>query len=124
MQIPHVLSGERIQHYSPDWTYLEELLGAELIEWFMWMCEVELADGTSVHAYKHVWTRRYFHLGPDGRAFVYVPRRCYMEIDPVDAIDLVFDEAWENRSGPLVPGDPESEREAVRAARERARGWP
>jgi hypothetical protein len=33
----------------------------------MWMFEVRLSDGTPLHAYKHIDTRRYLHLASDGR---------------------------------------------------------
>lgn len=48
-----------------------ELVGG-LTAWFMWMGELELEDGTSVHSYKHRSTRRYAHLGVDGQAYDYV----------------------------------------------------
>ena len=57
---------------------------------FMWMFAVELDDGTILNAYKHKWTRCYFHLAEDGRAFYYVPEDEYCEIDPYLAIKAVF----------------------------------
>ena len=53
---------------TPTGTPLIELVGVELAPWFMWMLDVELEDGELVHAYKHIATRRYLHLGEDGRA--------------------------------------------------------
>jgi hypothetical protein len=41
----------------------------------LWIFEVELTDGTPLQAYKHVDTRGYVHLAPDGAAFVFEPRR-------------------------------------------------
>ena len=56
----------------------------------MWMGEVELADGSVVHIYKHRATRRSLHLCTDGRAFVYVGQTTYREADPHDMVDLVL----------------------------------
>ena len=55
----------------PNWEPLIDLVGLELVRWFMWMGQVELIDDTLVHAYKHVATRRYLHVGEDGRLFAY-----------------------------------------------------
>ena len=55
---------------KPNWQPLEDL-APHHIDDFMWMFEVELADGTRLQAYKHYWTRRYMHLSEDRRAFVY-----------------------------------------------------
>ena len=60
-----------MQYSEPSWAPLRALVGAELAHWFMWMCEVELADGVQVQAYKHISTRRYLHLANDCRAFLY-----------------------------------------------------
>ena len=49
---------------------------------FMWMETVQLTDGTRLQAYKHYWTRRYLHLSEDGRAFVFVPKTRYEEVNP------------------------------------------
>jgi hypothetical protein len=82
------------QWTTPDWTSLEEIVGAELMEHFMWMCELKLADGARVHAYKHRWTRRYLHLADDGRAFSYTGTGRYREVDRYAAISSAF-EGWE-----------------------------
>lgn len=66
------LSGDVVQFERPDWRPLSSTLGERLAEWFMWMHEVRLADGTAVHAYKHVRTRRYLHLDCSGAAFAYL----------------------------------------------------
>jgi hypothetical protein len=55
----------------PAWQPLIDLVGDTLVEFFMWMHEVELDDGTRVHAYKHRETRRYAHLDEDGGAWDY-----------------------------------------------------
>jgi len=55
----------------PNWDPLIDLVGLELVRWFMWMGQIELVDDTVMHAYKHVATRRYFHVAEDGRLFTY-----------------------------------------------------
>lgn len=39
-------------------------------------------DGTRLQMYKHYWTRNYLHLSEDGRAFVFVPKTRYEEVNP------------------------------------------
>jgi hypothetical protein len=98
------------QYVSPDWSALEELLGADaLCGQFMWMHDVLLDDGTVLNAYKHRITRRYFHLADDGRAFVYTTDDRYHEVDPHAAIKAVF-AGWERH------GTTQEERTALRAA--------
>ena len=58
--------------------------------WPRWSFE----DGSRVHSYKHVTTRRYLHLPGDGRAFAYLGDHRYREIDLEIAVDLVF-VGWE-----------------------------
>lgn len=65
------ISGRMLPIDTPTWQPLLDFAPEE-IEDFMWMFDVELADGTRLHAYKHWWTRRYVHLADDGRAFYYV----------------------------------------------------
>jgi len=112
-----IIAGTLKQFDEPDWAPLRELVGMDLADWFMWMHEIELADATSVHAYKHVATRRYFHLAHDGRAFTYVPRGGYLEIHPRHAIDLAFED-WDELAP--APEDPEAVRAALRRARREA----
>ncbi|HEV2775008.1 MAG TPA: hypothetical protein VGV90_05400 [Solirubrobacteraceae bacterium] len=115
------IAGELCQYVEPNWQPLYDIAGVHLADWFMWMHEVELEDGHRAHAYKHIATRRYFHLGVDGRAFVYVPGArlsspgTYREIDRLDAIDLVF-LTWEE----LAPRPDEADRAALRRARHAA----
>jgi hypothetical protein len=92
--MPRTLTGRSISVPEPNWKPLIELIGLELVDWFMWMFAIELADGARVHAYKHRTTRRYFHLSEDGRAFAYIPRYSYLEIAAPAAIDEAFFE-WE-----------------------------
>lgn len=118
---PQLLHGDIAQWRRPNWRPVLELVG-ELSTWFMWMGEIELEDGTSVHAYKHRSTRRYLHLGVDGRAFDYVPPRAFDADDPgryrptsrVEAIEEAF-YRWEDLHG---PGD---DREEVAAQLELAK---
>jgi hypothetical protein len=49
---------------------------------FMWMGTVQLTNGTRLQTYKHYWTRDYLHLSEDGRAFVFVPKTRYEEVNP------------------------------------------
>ena len=84
------IAGEMLQGEEHDWGPLEALIGYELSDCFMWMYEIELADGGRVHAYKHVDTRRYFHLGTDGRVFAYAGDAGYRPIERGEAIDEAF----------------------------------
>lgn len=95
----HQLTGTLAQYDEPTWGPLLLLVGRELTGWFMWMNEIRLEDGAAVHAYKHIFTRRYIHLAEDGRAFVYIPRGEYRQITRYDAIDLAF-VGWESLHEP------------------------
>src|SRR3954471_22558073 len=75
------LAGRLKQFERPDWDPLIELVGLVLVRSFMWMNEIELEDGTSVHAYKHIWTRHYVHAAGDGRVFEYRRPGRYREVD-------------------------------------------
>jgi hypothetical protein len=76
---PRKICGQTIQYETPNWNPLLDLLAECLAVDFMWMHEVELKDGTRLHAYKHRETRRYLHLSPDGRAFVFCEDDLYCE---------------------------------------------
>lgn len=78
---PKKISGQMTQYEAPDWDPLLKLLAEYLAADFMWMHEVELKDGTRLHAYKNRETRRYLHLSSDGRAFVYCEDDCYREVE-------------------------------------------
>jgi len=82
--------GERVQGQRPVWEPLIELVGLELVGPFMWMNELELEDGLEVHAYKHFATRRYLHLGVDGRAFAYRSPGWDEEITLLEALEEGF----------------------------------
>ena len=107
------IPGDVVGYERPDWEPLVQLLGRNLSSWFMWMFEVELTDETSLHAYKHVTTRRYLHLDATGRAFDYVEDGRYREVATPTAIAGVF-VGWE-RSGPTAH-DAEDLRAAMRRA--------
>jgi hypothetical protein len=65
----------------PDWDPLIAVGGRELLDFFMWMHEVRLRDGTAIHAFKDIVTRRYAHLTHEGAAWVYLGDDWYREID-------------------------------------------
>lgn len=88
MEQTRTYSGQVAQFDVPDWTPLEAVVGLETVERFMWMFEVRLDDGLSIHAYKHKTTRRYLHLTHHGRAFVYWGDETYREIELAHALSL------------------------------------
>jgi hypothetical protein len=82
----------------PNWDPLIDLVGLELVRWFMWMSQIELVDDTLVHAYKHAATRGYLYVGEDGRLFALRSPDTYQEIDRAAAIEAAFAD-WER----LIP---------------------
>jgi hypothetical protein len=107
------IGGEVRQGESPEWRPLELLLGSdELCAEFMWMFDVQLEDGTVLNAYKHRWTRCYFHLSDDATTFYYAGGARYGKVDPYVAVRSVFAD-WE-----CMEPSP-SERAALRALLER-----
>jgi hypothetical protein len=56
----------------------------------MWMFDVELDDATVLNAYKHRWTRAYFHLADDATTFYYAGSDRYARVDPWLAVTGVF----------------------------------
>jgi hypothetical protein len=105
MRGTRTITGTSVQGEHPLWTPLLDLVGEDLTEWFMWMYEVRLADGSRVDAYKHCATRRYLHLGADGRVFTYDGDDRYREIDPQVAVDLVL-AGWHPDDGPFLRAPP------------------
>jgi hypothetical protein len=103
------IAGDMGQGDRPNWEPLEAMLGEELAGEFMWMFQVDLADGTAVHAYKHILTRRYLHLGEQGQTFAYTYSGRYRAVDPFDLLLVVFD-GWEQFA------DEEADVESLRAA--------
>ena len=75
------IRGKTLRVNAPEWEPLLNLAPDQVVD-FMWMYTVQLVDGTRLQAYKHYWTRRYLHLSQDGRAFVFVPKTRYQEVNP------------------------------------------
>lgn len=75
------IRGRTLRVDAPEWEPLLNL-APDHIHDFMWMETVQLVDGTRLQTYKHYWTRRYLHLSEDGRAFVFVPKTRYEEVNP------------------------------------------
>ena len=88
------LSGALAQYERPDWEPLIALVGVDVVGCFMWMNELELEDGLRVHAYKGIATRRYLHVGVDGRTFAHRPPDRFEEVTPPEALEAAFAE-WE-----------------------------
>jgi hypothetical protein len=64
----------------------------------MWMYEVALDDGRSLHAYKHRQTRRYLHLDGHRNAWAYQHRQgrsMYRQVDLADALTEALAD-WEH----------------------------
>lgn len=102
----------------PCWSPLIDLVGLRLVGDFMWRLEILLEDGTVLHAYKHIETRRPLHLHEDGgRAFAYIDADRYREIDPRVALQAVFAD-WEPTAG--EGEDPAAMRAALANAYARA----
>jgi hypothetical protein len=56
---------------EPVWEPLVQLLPLELVECFMSMYQSVTREGLTIHAYKHIDTRRYLFLDEDGDAWRY-----------------------------------------------------
>jgi hypothetical protein len=97
MHIMRPRKGRVINYEHPIWEPLIRL-AREHVDDFMWMHEIELEDGTRLHAYKHWETRRYLHLDHGSRAFVFVWHESrdvevpseYEEVDPQWLLELVL----------------------------------
>jgi hypothetical protein len=111
------ISGVVVQSTEPRWEPLEAVFDTDIAGCFMWMYEIRLDDGTRLHAFKHVTTRRYLHLAEDGRAFEYRFDGRYREVRLAPAIGRAF-VGWERTSPP--PRHLRALRTAVAAARSRA----
>jgi hypothetical protein len=81
---------------DPEWEPLLNFAPDHVVD-FMWMYAAELADGTRLQAYKHYWTRDYLHLDDEGRAFIYVGRERYEEVNPPWLLTRVLREELERR---------------------------
>lgn len=75
------IRGRILKVDAPEWEPLLNLAPDHVGD-FMWMGTVQLTDGTRLQMYKHYWTRGYLHLSEDGRAFVFVPKTRYEEVNP------------------------------------------
>lgn len=73
--------GRPLRVDAPEWEPLLNLAPDHVGD-FMWMGTIQLTDGTRLQVYKHYWTRDYLHLSEDGRAFVFVPKTRYEEVNP------------------------------------------
>ena len=69
---------------SDDWMPLERTIGADLCHSFMYM-----GRSGEIHLYKHIGTRRYLNIGPDGQCYCY-KERGYSPIAQGDAIRQAF----------------------------------
>lgn len=87
------IRGKILRVHAPEWEPLRNL-APDHADDFMWMHEVQLEDGTRLHAYRHYETRRYLHLDHSGSAFAFVggedgdPR--YEEVDSQRLLDLAL----------------------------------
>jgi len=79
--VPKPQRGKILRVNAPEWEPLLSL-APDHVDDFMWMGTVQLTDGTRLQMYKHYWTRDYLHLAEDGRAFVFVPKTRYEEVNP------------------------------------------
>ena len=69
---------------SSEWTALEQMFGPELCEQFMFM-----GRSAEIYLYKHIDTRRYLNVAPDGACFRYTPAG-YVPVSRDDAITWVL----------------------------------
>lgn len=81
---------------EPEWEPLLSFAPDHVVD-FMWMYGIQLTDGTRVQAYKHYWTRNYLHLDDEGRAFVYVGKERYEQVNPPWLLHHVLEEELEER---------------------------
>ena len=104
MPTPTWFTGDSVGGWLPVWAPLLAVVGS-LTRGFMWMHEVVLDDGRSLHAYKHHDTRRYLHLDTQRNAWAYQRRRgrsMYRQVDLADALTEAFAD-WEDLSfGPTA----------------------
>ncbi len=81
---------------APEWEPILNL-APDHVDDFMWMCAVELADGTRLQVYKHYWTRNVVHLDREGRAFVYLDLDRYEEVESAWLLSRVLMEDFQTR---------------------------
>jgi hypothetical protein len=110
------------QYKRPNWAPLVEAVGELLAGGFMWMHEGKLGDGTPLHAYKHIYTRRYLYLTPDLTAFEPLPCDRFAPL----RLDFALERAlctWWTLSG-WEPADAEAIRDAILRANHRVTAEP
>lgn len=90
METKEGIQGSLVSYDRPNWGPLCAAVGHRLAGHFMWMAEIELGDGTRIHAYKQTETRRYLHLDASGRAFDYRHCENYVEVAADTAIKQAF----------------------------------
>jgi hypothetical protein len=83
------IRGQATSCRDPNWEPLLRL-APEYVDEFMWMFAVDLEDGTRIHSYEHWETRRYVHLGEDGRAFYYREPDLYCRIGAFHLLRLAL----------------------------------
>jgi hypothetical protein len=105
------IKGEATQCERPKWEPLVNAVGERVAGDFMWMFEVELSDGRSLQAYKHVDTRCYAHLDDQGQAFYYEPSDRYVPISASTIFAAVFRDL--HRLGGVTEGQILDSRNAV-----------
>ncbi len=103
-------AGRVKQYDEPVWEPLAEAVGERLAGGFMWMHEYELEGGLAVHAYKHIFTRRYLYLAAAGRAFEYTPCERLVPLRLDFAIEAAVCTWW------ILSGWEPEDVEALRAA--------
>lgn len=100
---PRAKRGEIVNCREPVWEPLLELARIYIDE-FGWGAEIELKNGTRIQAYEHVWSRRSFFLGSDGKAYLYCGEDKYREIPDEEFLEH-FDRVvgrWDPMAG--IPG--------------------
>ncbi|MEV4419500.1 hypothetical protein AB0L40_05915 [Patulibacter sp. NPDC049589] len=77
---------------DPSWDVLYAALRPEtLADFFTWMGDLRLEDGTRVHVYRHLESRSFLHVTGDGRALIYVGGENRYRFVPIaDAVRNAF----------------------------------
>lgn len=75
------IRGRTLQVGAPEWEPLRNLAPDHVGD-FEWIEAVQLVDGTRLQVYEHLRTRGCLHLSEDGRAFIFVPKTRYEEVNP------------------------------------------
>lgn len=98
------------QFEEPVWGPLLSAVGERLAATFMWMNDVELECGTLLHAYKHIYTRRYLYLDEQVRAYELAPCGCYVPLRLDFALEATLCHWW------ILAGWEEEDAVAIREA--------